>query len=85
LESFKRLYDGEILESKRQFSSSKPQHFITNDNYAPNIIRVAEDGKPELAISLFLQMLQEYTEKKITEKPNLKLLSLALNAWTKQP
>jgi hypothetical protein len=78
---FKGLDNGEILESKHQFSSSKPpQHFNTNNNYAPNIIKAAKDGKPKLAKSLFLRLLQEYTENKTGEKPSPKLLGIILNA-----
>ncbi len=89
LGSFKRLLldDGEILESKRQVSSSKQQHHSkTNKKYdAPKIAKAAKDGKPELAESLFLRMLQEYTKNKKGEKPSPKLLTMVLNAWTKQP
>jgi hypothetical protein len=76
LGSFKGLDDGELLKRKRKrkFSSIKKQDYKTNNDHAPNIIKAAKDGKPELAESLFLRLLQGYM-----------LLTVVLNAWTKQP
>jgi len=78
-------YMPRILESKRKLSTRKPEQLFTFNNYEQEIPTAAKDGNPELTESLFLQMIQEYTENDTGEEPSHGLLSVILNAWTKQP
>ncbi len=61
--------------------TSKGRGAQTDNNYA-SIVTAAKNGKPELAESLFLRMLQEYTKNKKGEKPSPKLHTIALHAET---
>jgi hypothetical protein len=63
----------------RYFSSGDDD---AEKNYGSKIHQAAHDGNPALAESLFLEMHKEYKDGKTKQGPNVKLLTVVLNAWT---
>ena len=65
-----------------RYFSSGGEEDDAEKNYGSKIHQAARAGNPAFAESLFLEMRKEYKDGTTKQGPNVKLLTIVLNAWT---